>query len=85
VILLNKKGFITKVRSNGKEYFYLRKSYRLADQVKKKNIISFGDRKKALSKIDSWMKDYNDFPSEYKKMGYDQQDIKKWMDEIKSK
>jgi DNA-binding transcriptional regulator YhcF (GntR family) len=84
-VIMSKRGFVTKVKSNGKEYFYLRKSYRLAEQVIKKNIIAFGDKEKALSKMDSWIKDYNDFPAEYKKMGYDQQDIKKWIEEIKSK
>jgi hypothetical protein len=85
VIHLSKIGFIVKNKSNGKEYFYLRKSIRSKELVSKQNIFSFGNKEKALNNLFEWKKDFNKMPLELKGLGYDLEDVSNWIEQIESK
>lgn len=82
-----KTGFIVKNVSKGREYFYLRKSIRVKTNnvVNKKNLFSFGSRKKAIENLNEWLNDVSKMPSELKNLGYDLEDVKIWIEQIESK
>lgn len=81
-----KTGFIVKNVSKGREYFYLRKSIRVKNNVvNKKNLFSFGSRKKAIENLNEWKNDISKMPNELKKLGYDLEDIDNWINQIESK
>lgn len=82
---MSKIGFIIKNKSRGNEYFYLRKSIRVKDQVMKKNVYSFGIRSKAIALINEWLIDFTKFPKELLDLGYDENDVSKWLEQIKNK
>lgn len=92
--VMQKVGFIVKntnrVKNKEYEYFYLRRSDRLKseDQNRKKkdtNLYSFGNKKKALDLLNSWNKDENKIPKVLIDLGYNSEDVKKWLKEVESK
>jgi hypothetical protein len=85
VILLNKVGYISKIKSKGKEYFYLRKSIRKLELVEKKTIYSFGTRESAMKKLLSWSENTFLFPPELRELGYGSEDVLNWIEQIKNK
>jgi hypothetical protein len=82
---MDKTGFIVKVMSKNREYFYLRRSFRKDNRPQNKNIFSFGSREKAIKDLVDWKKDFNKFPVELKKLGYDPEDILSWLKQIETK
>lgn len=85
---MSKTGFIVKVKSKGKEYFYLRKSERNKDDKSKKrdtNIYSFGTREKAVENLTLWKDNIDIIPEELKNMNYDREDVSSWIKKIESK
>jgi hypothetical protein len=81
---VKRKGYISRVKSNNSIYYYLRISYRFENQTLKKNIIAFGKREIALNKINNWLNNYHEFPSEFKEMGYSKDDLIRWKYEIEN-
>jgi hypothetical protein len=91
---MKKVGFIVKntKRVNGKqyEYFYLRRSDRLKvnNHTRKKiesNLYNFGNRKKTLDLLNSWNKDENKIPQVLIDLGYNSEDVKKWLEEVENR
>lgn len=87
MVLLNKTGHIVGVKSHGKYYFYLRKSYRKLSKKGKnlsvsKRIYSFGNKDNSLKTLNEWIKDKNKVPKEILERGFGTDDFKKWLDKI---
>jgi hypothetical protein len=82
---MNKIGFVVKVKAKNKEYFYLRRSFWEDKQPKNKNVFSFGNREKAISNLSLWKENIEMLPGELKEMGYNLEDVNKWLEEIKDK
>lgn len=82
---MTKKGFIIKVKSKGREYFYLRRSVWKNKVSRPENIFSFGSKEKALHKISLWKNNTDSFPEELKKMGFGEEDISLWLEQIENK
>lgn len=91
---VQKVGFIVKnikkVKDKEYEYFYLRRSDRLKseDQNRKKkdtNLYSFGNKNKALDLLNSWNKDENKIPQSLIDLGYNSEDVKKWLEEVENR
>lgn len=81
-----KIGFIVRVRAKGKDYFYLRKSIRdKNDLIRKEKIFSFGNREKAIRRLQDWQSDIDHMPKELINLGYDLDDVQVWLNEINSK
>jgi hypothetical protein len=82
---MNKIGYITKIKSRGKEYFYLRKSIRKSDSIEKKQIYSFGSREAALTNLKNWKENIEILPQELKELGYSLSDVLSWIEQIENK
>jgi hypothetical protein len=82
---MDKTGFVVKVTSRGREYFYLRRSFWKDNRPQNKNIYSFGSRRKALENLRQWQEEFNTFPDELKEMGFAIQDVSRWIEQIKNK
>lgn len=82
---MNKVGYITKIKSRGKEYFYLRKSIRKLNSIEKKQIYSFGSREDALKNLDNWKINIEFLPQELKDLGYSLEDVLYWIEQIEKK
>lgn len=86
----DKTGFIVKVRSAGKEYFYLRKNHRILKEPGKpkvsqnKNIYPLGTKIKALENLQKWIDEPSKAPEVIKENGYSMEDFKKWKEKITS-
>jgi hypothetical protein len=80
---LRKVGFVVRVKSRNKYYYYLRKSFRDNQIPKNKNIYSFGNQQKAIDSIEEWISRPESFPGELKELGYDLKDAARWLQEIK--
>jgi hypothetical protein len=87
VIVVNKVGFIARVKSKGRYYFYLRVSFREGKDYKpkNKNIYSFGNKEKAVNSLEEWINNHDLMPGELKGLGYDIEDVKGWITEIKNR
>jgi hypothetical protein len=79
---LSKVGFIAKVKSKGRTYIYLRKSYWEDNKPKNRNVYSFGNQAKATESIVGWINGEEPFPKELSEMGYSVRDAEKWIHEI---
>lgn len=85
---MSKTGFLVKVSSKGREYFYLRKSERLKENkaVKRdRNVYSFGTRSKAIENLQDWKRDIEKMPNDLKILGYDREDVLSWIEQIENK
>jgi hypothetical protein len=82
---MNKVGYITKIKSRGKEYFYLRKSIRKLNSIEKKQIYSFGSRESALTNLRIWKENIESLPQELKNLGYSFDDVLYWIEQIENK
>lgn len=84
----NKTGFIIKVKSAGKEYFYLRKAQRVSRNPGKQkvpkniNVYSLGTVNKAIENIDKWLENPSTIPQVIADNGYNEEDFKKWKQRI---
>lgn len=79
-----KIGYLSKVKSKGKTYIYIRVSERYKDDsgksiVRKRNIFSFGCMPKALDNMYYWRDNPEMFPDELKEMGYNLNDLYEWI------
>jgi hypothetical protein len=82
---MDKTGFVVKVMSKGREYFYLRRSFRKDNKPQNKNIFSFGSREKAIGNLSEWKEDKEKIPKELRNMGYELEDISNWLEQLKNK
>lgn len=73
-------GYIVKVRANGKEYFYLRVSYRKNKKKKCRNIYSFGNKREAINILNRYIRDPENVPVRLR--GYRTNDFQKWLSKI---
>jgi hypothetical protein len=80
---LKKVGFVARVKSRGKFYYYLRVSFRNGQNPRNKSIYSFGNQQKAIDSIEEWISRPESFPGELKELGYDLEDAARWLQEIK--
>lgn len=81
---MNKSGFVQAVKARGNYYFYVRVSYR--DKNKKprsKNLIGLGQKDKAITLINTWIKDKELIPEVLEKYNVD--DFEKWIYYIENK
>lgn len=81
---MSKAGFVQAVKARGKYFFYVRKSFR--DENKKpknKNIFSLGQKEKALSSLNEWVKDHESAPDVLQK--YSVEDFKNWIEYVENK
>ena len=82
---MNKIGYIIRIKSKGRYYFYLRKSFREDNKPKNKTIYSFGNKEKAVNSLEEWINNHDLMPGELKELGYDIEDVKGWITEIKNR
>lgn len=82
---MNKVGYIAKIKSKGREYFYLRKSVRKSSSIEKKQIYSFGSKEATLEKLLTWEKNIELMPEELKRFNYGVDDILYWINQVESK
>jgi hypothetical protein len=82
---MRKTGFLVKVSSKGRQYFYLRRSYWINSVSKNKNIYSFGSRESAIKNLCEWKNDISKMPETLKNMGYDINDVLNWIEQIERK
>lgn len=73
-------GYIVKVRANGREYYYLRISYRKNKMKKCRNIYSFGNKIEAVQKLNKYIRDPENVPVRLR--GYRTNDFQKWLSKI---
>jgi hypothetical protein len=74
-------GFISRVKSKGRYYYYIRRSYRKKDTVYKESIMSLGTKENAIRKVIAWINDTETIPRELE--GFTKEDFQKWYDYIK--
>lgn len=82
--MLKKIGYIVKVTARNKEYYYLRKAYRENGVKKAINLYCFGTKEKALKDFSEWKDDIRKMPAKLSRLGYNEQDIIKWQNKIKT-
>lgn len=82
--MLKKIGYIVKVTARNKEYYYLRKAYRENGVKKAINLYGFGTKEKALEDLSEWKDDIRKMPAKLSRLGYNEQDIIKWQNKIKT-
>ncbi|WP_430483519.1 hypothetical protein [Rossellomorea marisflavi] len=80
---MKKIGFIVKVKSKGRNYYYLRRSFWEDNKPKNKSVYSFGNHEKAVETIQHWIESPQAFPDDLKGYGYDLDDAERWLEEIK--
>jgi len=73
-------GFIARIKSKGRYYYYIRRSYRKKDIVYKESIMSLGTQENALRKVKEWLEDTEEVPKELE--GFTKEDFRKWLDYI---
>ena len=82
---MKKSGYLSKKKSNGNTYIYLRRSYREDNKVKHEYIYSFGSMPNALEKM-FWLRDNPEqFPKELKERGYNLMDLDNWIMTIETR
>lgn len=78
-------GYLSKKKSNGNTYIYLRRSYRENNKVKHEYIFSFGTTSNALEKM-YWYRDHPEqFPKQLKDRGYGLGDLYDWIMTMETK
>lgn len=75
----NKPGYLTKKKSHGKLYIYVRKTYREGKNIKHEYIYSFGAMPDALEKMYWYRDNPEQFPLELIAKGYDLVDLYDWI------
>lgn len=80
-----KIGYLSKNKSKGITYIYLRKSEREKDLVKKKNLYSFGRMPQALEDMYTWREQPEKFPEKLKELGYNLEDLQEWILTLETK
>lgn len=77
-------GYVQGVKSRGKYFFYVRRSYRNKEgKPVNESIIALGQKEKALKLLQSWIDDPETKPEAMQK--YKEESFKKWMDYILEK
>lgn len=75
-------GYLSQVKSNGRQYIYLTQ-YCVKDAFSTKNerhVFSFGNSNIALLKMKSWLGRFDkDFPEQLKNLGYTRRDLEYWI------
>lgn len=75
----SKSGYLSKKKSNGKNYIYLRRSYREDEQVKHEYIFSFGSMPRALEKLYLMRENPEDIPLRLTERNFDVSDVNEWI------
>lgn len=76
---MKKSGYLSKKKSNGKIYIYLRRSYRENEQIKHEYIHGFGAMPDALENLYLLRENPENFPSELSKQNFDLADLNEWI------
>jgi hypothetical protein len=76
---LEKSGYLSKKLSNGRNYLYIRQSYRLDGKVKHKYLYSFGAMPSALDKMYDILNNPETFPDKLKENGFNLNDLQEWV------
>lgn len=76
---MKKIGYLTKKKSNGAFYIYLRRSYRKQNKVNHEYIFSFGKMPNALEHM-YWIRDNPEkFPTELIERHFNLDDLQEWI------
>ncbi|MCY8478078.1 helix-turn-helix domain-containing protein [Bacillus atrophaeus] len=79
----DKTGFLHQYKSNGQTYVYLKKLVTVPDEGQKQvTIHSFGTLQNALEQLNNFLDNPNEIPSSIKKAGFDQSDMKNWIENL---
>lgn len=78
-------AFLSFVKSRGETYVYVteysgQKKYSSSSKM---HIYSLGKQKEAIFTLQAWDLNFNHFPRELLDKGYNKQDLKKWIQDIK--
>lgn len=77
-------GYVQGVKSRGKYFFYVRKSFRNEDgKPRTQNLMALGQKEKALETLESWIDDPSKKPDVVRK--YNTEVLKKWIHYIHGK
>lgn len=77
-------GYVQAVKSRGKYFFYVRKSFRNEDgKPRTKNILALGQKEKAIEVLQKCISNPSDKPEALKK--YNVEDFNNWIEYILSK
>lgn len=77
-------GYVQGVKSRGKYFFYVRKSFRNAEgKTDNKILFALGQKEKALEKLNEWLADPSKKPEVIEK--YKQEDILRWIEYVENK
>ena len=82
---MKKVGYLSRKKSNGNTYIYLRRSYRERSKVKHEYIYSFGSMPKALEKMYWYRENPEKFPKELEERGYNLKDLYEWIMTMETK
>lgn len=82
---MKKSGYLSRKKSNGETYIYLRRSYRENGKGKHENIYSFGTMPKALEKMYFFRDNPEQFPTELKERQFDLLDLYDWIMTLETK
>lgn len=72
-------GHLTRKKSRGHIYIYLRESFRVGKKTTNKNIYSFGKMPGALEFLYTVRDNYDLFPKELLDKGYNYDDLDEWI------
>lgn len=76
---MKKSGYLTRKKSNGKIYIYLRRSYRDEGKIKHEYIYSFGAMPNALEKMYYLRDNPDDFPEKLSERKFHYEDLRDWI------
>lgn len=80
-------AFLEFVKAKGICYVYVAEycgEQKFANR-KKANIYRLGNKDEAIFTLQAWYLNFNHFPQELKRKGYNENDLKKWIDDLKMK
>lgn len=80
-------GYLSQVRSGGNQYIYLTEYCGIQEFSSKRehHVFSFGNSRKALSKMKRWCRKFDsEFPEALKERGYTLEDVKNWINTIET-
>lgn len=78
-------GYLSQVKSNGKQYIYLTEyvGNQKYSTKKERHVYGFGEARRALLKMRRWKRKFeSDFPKELIELGYGAKDLEEWINTI---
>ncbi|MFC4323677.1 hypothetical protein [Litchfieldia salsa] len=80
-------GYLSQVKSNGKQYIYLTEyiGNQKYSTKKEHHVYAFGEVRMALIRMRRWRRKFSsEFPEELKSLGYNADDLKVWIETIQT-